>query len=474
MRRIASLTVSIRRQRRSRRGDDFEDYVTLCCCEKVRLEKNHKVLEVCMESGKGTESATWVEEKEVKTVEKGLSAETYCARGSSDKSQEGTTREGGSVGPAKRETWEKTKTPVRRGRPSQAARLVRERTQSCGSILEFAKRKRGEPSPEGEEHAQKGKRKSDERDPRIKGDNTKQEKSTLTLAQNKELQSNRDGEMEDMWDGKSERDILIVLAKQIRDMKDMLTQENKEIRSEVQQLKEELRTERERNVLREKELEKKIEGKLKDFERKLLGSEQANKIKTIEARLSKIEEGNQKNIPGTSENTDELRKQVKEMEIMREKKDREERKNNIIIKGLNVGKGRNGLEKKVEEFVKERLGVEAKVERARLIGGGRVIQAKIKDQENKRRIMESKSRLGKEEIYIENDRTVKEREIQRKIVKMAKEQKAQEKEVVVRYWKLKIEDKWYRWNEAKARLELQTFFQSEDGGRGEEDGTRME
>lgn len=30
--------------------------------------------------------------------------------------------------------------------------------------------------------------------------------------------------------------------------------------------------------------------------------------------------------------------------------------------------------------------------------------------------------------------------------------------MVVRYWKLKIEDKWYRWNEAKARLELQTFF----------------
>jgi len=52
------------------------------------------------------------------------------------------------------------------------------------------------------------------------------------------------------------------------------------------------------------------------------------------------------------------------------------------------------LEKKVEEFVKERLGVEAKVERARLIGGGRVIQPKIKDQENKRRIMESKSRLA--------------------------------------------------------------------------------
>ncbi|XP_024876616.1 cilia- and flagella-associated protein 45-like [Temnothorax curvispinosus] len=280
--------------------------------------------------------------------------------------------------------------------------------------------------------------------------------------------------MKDMWEGKSKRDILIALTIQIRDMKDMLTQENKEIRRKVQQLKEELYAERERNILREKELEKEIEGKLKDFEKKLLESEQANKIKTIEARLSKIEEGNQKNIPGTSENTDELRKQVKEIKIMMEKKDREERKNNIIIKGLNVGKERKGLEKEVEEFVKERLGVEAKMERARLVGGGKIIQAKIRDQENKRKIMESKSRLGKEEIYIENDRTVKERETQREIVKMAKEQRAQEKEVVVRYWKLKIKDKWYRWNEAKARLELQTFFQSEDGGRGEDEGMRME
>lgn len=116
----------------------------------------------------------------------------------------------------------------------------------------------------------------------------------------------------------------------------MLMQENKKIRSEVQQLKEELRTERERSVWREKELEKKIKGKLKDFERKLLGSEQANKIKTIEARLSKIEEDNQKNIPAISENTDELKKQVKEIEIMMEKKDREERKNNIIIKGKKI------------------------------------------------------------------------------------------------------------------------------------------
>lgn len=36
----------------------------------------------------------------------------------------------------------------------------------------------------------------------MKGDDIKQEKSTLTFAQNKELQNNRDAEMEDIWDGK--------------------------------------------------------------------------------------------------------------------------------------------------------------------------------------------------------------------------------------------------------------------------------
>lgn len=101
-----------------------------------------------MESGKETKRAIRLEEKEAKTVEKGLSVEMVR-----DKSQEETTREEGSVGSAERETWEKMKTPVRRERASQAARLVREGTQSCGSILEFAKRKRGEPSPEREEHA---------------------------------------------------------------------------------------------------------------------------------------------------------------------------------------------------------------------------------------------------------------------------------------------------------------------------------
>lgn len=115
----------------------------------------------------------------------------------------------------------------------------------------------------------------------------------------------------------------------------MLTQENKKIRSEVQQLKEELRTERERSVWREKELEKKIKGKLKDFERKLLGSEQANKIKTIEARLSKIEEGNQKNIPGISENR-RIEETSKGNGNHDGKKDREERKNIIIIKGKKI------------------------------------------------------------------------------------------------------------------------------------------
>lgn len=64
-------------------------------------------------------------------------------------------------------------------------------------------------------------------------------------------------------------------------------------------MKEKLHTERERSVCEEKRNQKKkIKGKLKDFERKLLGSEQANRIKTIEARLSKIEESQSKEYTG--------------------------------------------------------------------------------------------------------------------------------------------------------------------------------
>lgn len=76
--------------------------------------------------------------------------------------------------------------------------------------------------------------------------------------------------------------------------------------------------------------------------------------------------------------------------------------------------------------------------------------------------MKKKENLGKEPIYMDNDKTKKEREAQKKIVNIAKEYKEKNKETEIKYGRLKVEEKWYRWNERKNNLEA--FLYKEKNG----------
>lgn len=62
-------------------------------------------------------------------------------------------------------------------------------------------------------------------------------------------------------------------------------------------------------------------------------------------------------------------------------------------------------------------------------------------------------------LYIENDRTKKEREIQKKILGMARaeKEKNEDTEIRVGYWKIQINGIWYKWIESKGKLEKQVF-----------------
>lgn len=80
---------------------------------------------------------------------------------------------------------------------------------------------------------------------------------------------------------------------------------------------------------------------------------------------------------------------------------------------------RKNLRKKVKNFIKEKIKVNVEVKYARKIGARNIIIVKIGTFEQKISIIE-KNILEQEEIYIENDKTKKKREIQRKIVKIVK------------------------------------------------------
>ena len=55
-------------------------------------------------------------------------------------------------------------------------------------------------------------------------------------------------------------------------------------------------------------------------------------------------------------------------------------------------------------------------------------------------------------VYIDNDLTQKEREIQGKLKKLAGEKRREGKKTSVGYKKIRIDKKWYIWNERKETL----------------------
>lgn len=106
-------------------------------------------------------------------------------------------------------------------------------------------------------------------------------------------------------------------------------------------------------------------------------------------------------------------------------KDREERKKNIVIKGIKIPKDiegdRKGSEKWIEDWIKTKIGVDMKVEGYRV--SGTVLVVKIESEDRKKEIMSNKNKLKGERIFIENDLSWEERKIQEKMNRWAKEKK---------------------------------------------------
>lgn len=70
----------------------------------------------------------------------------------------------------------------------------------------------------------------------------------------------------------------------------------------------------------------------------------------------------------------------------------------------------------------------------------------VEEWEMKRNVMMKKKNLDKG-IYIDDDLTRREREIQERLRRMAREEKEKGKEVKIGYKKISVNGKWFKWNE---------------------------
>lgn len=133
-----------------------------------------------------------------------------------------------------------------------------------------------------------------------------------------------------------------------------------------------------------------------------------------------------------------MENKIRRFEEEQDRIERERRKRNIVIKGAEWGEeSDNGT---VTEFIKENMKLEVEVERTqkvRVVENNTIIIATLKSWEEKIRVMREKGKLVKG-IYIDNDLTKKEREIQRRLRRIARAKRKKGEYVKIRKKKKKI------------------------------------
>lgn len=131
--------------------------------------------------------------------------------------------------------------------------------------------------------------------------------------------------------------------------------------------------------------------------------------------------------------------------------ERKARKKNIFVRGIRTTG--IGIGEELKGIIEEKMGMTIYIKRIRAIGGGLVIE--LESMQNKIALMKNKKNLGKTGIWIEDDYTNREREIQSWLENIEKEERRNGLEAMTGYQKIRIQGSWYEWSEEKGRLEEQ-------------------
>jgi hypothetical protein len=146
-------------------------------------------------------------------------------------------------------------------------------------------------------------------------------------------------------------------------------------------------------------------------------------------------------------------KRMKMIEEKMEQREKKERKNNVIITGIGAKSG--NIERGMEEWLEREIGVKVNVKEAFKINKDKMMLAKIESWEQKKNILLNKSKLKEKEderMYIDDDLTKEEREIQKKLRELAREERNRGKRVKIGYRKIQINGEWFRWDEREEKL----------------------
>jgi len=227
------------------------------------------------------------------------------------------------------------------------------------------------------------------------------------------------------------------------DIRKMAEEQKEEIKREVEEIRGELVV-REENWRKERE---ELRERLERMENKL----EREKGKKGKGREVYEEESLREGEKGKER---DWRERVKELERRWERRERNDRRKNIMIKGLKEGE--DEVFERVEGLMKE-LGGEIKVEEVREIKAGKtekgmLLLVKLKSEEMKRKVLIGRGKLKGKEIWIEEDLTWEERRIRWRIRRIANEEEAKGKRVRIAQGGIWLEGIWWGWDEELGRL----------------------
>ncbi|KAL6263061.1 hypothetical protein P5V15_005858 [Pogonomyrmex californicus] len=255
----------------------------------------------------------------------------------------------------------------------------------------------------------------------------------------------------------------------------------REIMEEVRELKKEMRDQRE--GLKEEIKEMKAEMKKKKENWRRESEELRQEIRDMRGKVERMEmqEGGKKEEEGRGGRGEkkkeeaELEGKIRNLERWREMEERERRRRNVLVKEVEVKEG--GIRKAIEK-IWERMEIEARIEDIREIGKGRGMAiVRMKDRKGKIEVMKKKAMVRDEMVRIE-DWTRKERVMQWRLEELARRERRNNRRVWVRYGRIWMKGRWWRWDEEKEKLldgRGQVKEWREKGGRkGEEERKEKE
>ncbi|XP_068994227.1 trichohyalin-like [Neodiprion pinetum] len=313
---------------------------------------------------------------------------------------------GGRKEGANREEKEKKK-----GRPGAVAALGRDRRHSLGStatVLDLWKREREEEGEKGEEEVDE----LQERE-RVFGKSRKVHRSP-------EGKTGEEGKAE----GGGIQDMLRFIREELKIGLEEVKGQGRGIREEMEKIKGEMtRREEQWEVERGemKEMIRDLGKRLEEVEERRRGEMERVKERLIELEKKSAEGGGERQVQGNAEVAQVTIDRLKEMEWAIERKEREERRGNIVVRGARLEKGR---EKEESKKILQLIGVEVEVKDMWEVGAKKgeekgIWIARLGNREHKRQVMGRKSLLKGREERIDEDLTWAERRMKWKLREVA-------------------------------------------------------